>query len=84
MIIGLGLKIIAMTLSGIFFLLPKVAMPEGVINALTNMVQYYNSFLDIFPFAVLPTQLFFVIIAFEIALVVGKFFFGNRLPVNFN
>lgn len=83
MIITLILQVLVYMISGIFWLLPTVSLPVGVVSAMTNMVQYYNSFLDIFPFAVLPTQIFlWIILPFEIGLLIAKFFLGSRIPAH--
>jgi len=83
MLITLFLKILVYCIAGIFFWLPDVSMPQGVINAFGSMVGYYNSFLAIFPPAQLPTTIFLtIILPFETAMLVAKFFLGARLPAS--
>lgn len=84
MLFTIFIKIILYIISTIFLILPAVSLPEGAVNALTSMVQYYNQFLTIFPYAILPTQLFFVIMGIELFMLVGKFILGSRMPVNNN
>lgn len=81
MIIYLFLSILITILNSLFSLFPDVALPDGVHNVLSLAVGYWNGFLTIFPFAVLPWHLFlYVVIPFEIALLVLKFFLGSRVP----
>lgn len=81
MLIILFIFSIAFLLKSILVILPTVILPSFVISLLTTAVGTYNSFLDIFPYATLPTAIFLnIILPFEISLLIAKFFLGSRVP----
>jgi len=51
--------------------------------ALISAVSYWNLFLEFFPYAQLPWRMFlWVIIWFELSLLVLKIFLGSRIPAH--
>jgi len=54
-------------------------------STLTTVVGVWNSFLDTFPYAIVAWHMFlFVILPFEVIMLVMKFFLGHRTPSHFN
>lgn len=52
---------------------------------LITMVTTWNAFMVTFPYAQVAWQVFlFVILPFELLMLIGKFFLGHHLPVNTN
>jgi len=91
MIITLIINILVGAVSVLFVFFPVVSLSSipyigtGVSTGLTTMVGVWYGFLETFPYAQLPWNIFlFVILPFEIGLILLKFFFGNRLPINVN
>lgn len=83
MIFTLFIYSLVFLLVSIASILPSAILPSYALSLLATAIGTYNSFLDIFPFATLPTQLFLgVVLPFELALLIGKFFLGSRLPSN--
>ena len=85
MIITLLINFVLLLIGGLASFLPVVQLPDSVRNVLILAVSYWNNFLGDFPFAVLPWHIFlYVIIPFEVTLLIAKFFFGHILPANTN
>lgn len=60
--------------------IPQVGEP--VADTLTLMVEYWNSFLITFPYAVIVWHMFlYVILPFELIMLIMKFFLGSRRPM---
>lgn len=81
--------VIVMILSGIFGFLPTVSIAtipyigESVESVLITMITTWNAFLVTFPYAEVGWNIFlYVIIPFEILMLIAKFFFGSRLPAH--
>jgi len=89
MIIEMLFSVIVMILAGIFSFLPTVSIAtipyigETVQGYLITIVQTWNAFMVTFPYAETGWNIFlYVIIPFEIMLMIAKFFFGSRLPAH--
>lgn len=55
----------------------------SVYSVLVTVVSTWNAFLVTFPYAALPWKLFlFVILPFELLLLVAKLILGHRLPIS--
>jgi hypothetical protein len=58
---------------------------EPVYAVLVNIMGYWNTFLEIFPYSQVVFHVFiYVILPFEFSLLILKMFLGHRLPVNTN
>jgi len=91
MITDVLLTVIVSLLGAIFYFLPVVSVSSipyigtSIASTLTLMVTTWNAFMVTFPYAVVIwNTLLFVIIPFEFTMLVGKFFFGSRLPAHTN
>lgn len=89
MIINLLINLILLVFGSLFVFLPEVYLSDiplignELVSALTTMITTWNSFLVTFPYAeVVWDVILFVIIPFEILLLVARFFLGQRLPTN--
>jgi len=76
-------------LTAIFYFLPVVTIAdlplfgEELADLLVTVITTWNAFLVTFPYAVVVWNMFlFVVMPFEILMLVAKFFFGHRLPAN--
>jgi len=91
MILNLLINFILLIFSSLFIFLPEVHLSDipyigaPLVSGLTYMVGIWNSFMITFPYAVIGWQVFlWVIVPFEILLLVAKFFLGHRLPAHTN
>lgn len=89
MIIFFLLYIFVLFLSGVFSLLPVANLASIPIigiplrSALVQMVAIWNSAMDTFPYAEIVWNIFlYVIVPFELFMLILKFFLGGRLPSN--
>ena len=89
MIIDLFIGVILSFIFAIFSFLPTVTIASlpiigsAVSSTLILMIKYWNSFIETFPYAKLPWQIFlYVILPFEILMIIAKFFLGSRVPTN--
>lgn len=91
MIITLILDFIASIISQILSILPSVGVSD--IPLIGSFISYYfslavgywNTFLTLFPpFAVVWSAFLYIIIPFEISMIILKVFFGSRLPAHTN
>jgi hypothetical protein len=89
MIINLIFGVILGLISAIFFLLPVVTIASipvigsTLLVILGTMVTTWNAFMITFPYAQVVWQVFlFVILPFEILMIIGKFFLGQHMPTN--
>jgi len=91
MIITLLISVILNIISAIFFLLPEVSIAsipyfgEEVRNTLIWAIQTWNAFMLTFPYAETAWHMFlWVVVPFELLLLIGKFLLGHRLPAQNN
>jgi len=89
MIITFILNIILIVFAGLFNFIPAVTISSIPVigsflsNLLITMVGIFNGFMETFPYAVIVWHMFlWVILPFEILLIVVKFFLGSRVPAN--
>jgi len=89
MIINYLLDLIFNALGSIFQFLPVVTLATiptiGPVlsSSLITIIKTYNAFIVTLPYAQIGVNvLLYVILPFELLLLVGKFFLGHRLPVN--
>lgn len=89
MIINLILGLFFQIASILFVFFPVVTLSDipfigtTLSSGLLSFIMMWNAFMETFPYAQTAWQIvLIVIIPFEILLLVGKVFFGNRLPVN--
>lgn len=87
MIINFIIKIIFDFFSAIFSFLPTVSIAtipvigETVSSLLLQIVQVYHAFIETFPYAIVGFNvLIYVILPFELLMLVAKFFLGHRAP----
>jgi len=72
-------------LSAIFSVFGEVHLPQFVYSTLALAMGYYNSAMQTLPFLELPFHMFlWVILPFELLLLVAKLFLGQRLPAHLN
>jgi len=91
MIFNLLIYLVLLIVTSIFSLLPVVTLASIPIigpslqSILITMVRMYNSFIDTFPYAETAFNLLiYVIIPFELLMLLGKFLLGHRLPASHN
>ena len=89
MIINFIIKIIFYFFTAIFSFLPTVTLAsipvigDTISNILLTMVQKYNAFVESFPYAQTGIRiLVYVILPFELLIIIAKFFLGSRVPHN--
>lgn len=89
MIIALLINILVGIFSILFGFFPVVTIAdipvigESVSSILLQMVVMWNAFLLTFPYAQLPWNiLLYVILPFEVLLLVFRFILGHRVPVS--
>lgn len=89
MIINLLINLFLLIFGSLFVFLPEVTISSipfigsYISDALVLMVVYWNSFVDVFPYAEIVFHTFLtIILPFELLLIVAKFFLGHRVPVN--
>jgi len=83
---------IGLLAQGIFmFILPPVhlnALPfigSGFYDLLVTMVSMWNAFIVTFPYAGIAWNVFlYVILPFELIMIIGKAFLGSRMPHHTN
>jgi len=87
MIINLLLAVILAFFQAIFVFLPTVTIAgipyigSGLSSLLGTMAANFNAFSETIPYAIYPWHAFlFVLMSFEITMLVGKIFLGNRMP----
>lgn len=87
MIINYLISFILGIISIFFVFLPVVTLADipvigdTISSLLLTMVRMWNSFIDTFPYAGTAWQVFlYVILPFELLMLVGKFFLGHRMP----
>ena len=78
-----------LVLTAIFYFLPEVSLADipiigsSITTNLPIIVHHWNGFMEIFPYAEDTWNVFlYVIIPFEILLLIAKFFLGHHVPVN--
>jgi len=87
MIITMLLFLVQGLFGAIFYFLPVVNLAsipvigESIRNTLITVMHTWNAFLVTFPYAEVVWICFKAIIAFEILMLVVKFFLGHRAPV---
>jgi len=90
MIWNIIIKFIFIVIEGLFSLFPVVSFSQiptvgpFIVANFTRAVNLFNGFLSTFPYAQLPWTIFKILLAFEILLLIGKFFLGHRNPVATN
>jgi len=91
MIFNLLIYLILVVVSSIFNLLPVVTLSSipligtAMRGFLVSAIQMYNGFITTFPYAQTAFQIMlYVIIPFELLMLLGKFLLGHRLPANHN
>jgi len=91
MIFNLLIYLVLLVVTAVFSILPVVTLASIPIigsslqSILLTMVRTYNAFIDTFPYAETAFQLLiYVIIPFELLMLLGKFLLGHRLPSNHN
>lgn len=89
MIFNLVLSGVYLLLEAIFGLLPVVSLASipyigvSLRGDVVWMVGVWNSFMQTFPYAQIAWQVFlYVVVPFELLLLVAKFFLGHRLPAH--
>jgi len=89
MIINLLINLVLLIFGSLFVFLPEVTISsipfigDEVRAVLVTAIGYYNGFIDTFPYAETAFTIFlYVIIPFEVLLLVSKFFLGHRTPQN--
>jgi hypothetical protein len=89
MIITLLLNLIILIIGMIFIFLPVVTLADiplfggWISEYLLTIVQMWNSFCETFPYAITAWRVFlYLIIPFEILLIIARFFLGSRTPIN--
>ena len=89
MLTTLFLNIIIAIVGVIFWIIPTVTLAsipvfgQPIVDILTSMIQMWNAFMVTFPYAQTAWHLvLWVIIPFEIGLLVLKFFLGHRTPIH--
>jgi len=87
MIINLFLNLMITVVNTLFSFLPKVTIYSipfigpFISSLLDTIIPMWNAFLGTFPYAVVLWDTFlFVILPFEIFMIIGKFILGNRMP----
>jgi len=91
MIITLLISIILNLISVIFIFLPVVTIAdlpyfgEQISSTLVWAISTWNAFLITFPYAETAWHIFlWIILPFEVTMLVAKFFIGHRLPAQQN
>lgn len=91
MITNLFITFVLIILTSIFSLLPVVNIASlpliGPVlsSSLSQAVSVWNAFLVTFPYASIAWQVFlYVILPFELLMLIAKFFLGHRLPAHTN
>jgi len=89
MIITFLLSVLVTILSILFYIFPVVTVAdiplagEAMSSALYTAMGYWNSAMETVPYFYVAWDIFlFVIIPFEISLLVLKFFLGHRTPIH--
>lgn len=89
MIINLLINFILLVFGSLFVFFPEVHLIDIpvfgslMVDYLTWAVTTWNSFLETFPYAQTAWQmLLFVVLPFELLMLVAKFFLGHRMPIN--
>jgi len=87
MIINLLINLVLLIFGSLFVFFPEVdisSIPyigDTVRGYLVQAVQVWNAFISTFPYAGIAWQVFlYVILPFEIVMLVLKFFLGSRAP----
>jgi len=83
------LKMIIALVAGIEYFFPVVTIASipmvgpQISAVLVQVNGLFNAFLSLFPFAVIVWHLFiYVVLPFEVLLLVAKFFLGQHVPAN--
>jgi len=84
MLINLLINLILIIFASLFQILPEVRLPTFIADPLEFMMGIYVSLMDTIPYLRVTMAIFLLLVAFEIALLVAKFFLGHRLPTNHN
>jgi len=89
MIIILLLNLLLLVFGTIFSILPSVSIATipvigpSVSSFLYEAMGVWNAFMVTFPYAQITWDVFlYVILPFELLMLVGKFFLGHRMPSN--
>lgn len=87
MIINLLINFVLLLLGAIFTLFPNAEIADipyigdTLVTILVSMVTKWNAILDTIPYFVYPYHVFlYVILPFEISMLVFKSLFGHRMP----
>jgi len=91
MIINLLINLILLIFGSLFVFLPEVSLssipfigPE-IVSILGTVMGIWNAFMTTFPYAETGFYIFlWVILPFEILMIIAKFFLGHRTPANLN
>lgn len=91
MLLNLIIQIVLYILAGIFFYFPPANIAnipivgQLISNILITMMQTWNAFMVTFPYAVFAWHmLLWVVIPFEIGMLIMKFFLGHHIPAHLN
>jgi hypothetical protein len=91
MIINLLINFLLLIFGSLFVFFPVVSISTiplvgpSIYSSLVFMVTTWNSFMVTFPYAqVLWDSFLYIIIPFEVVMLVLKFFLGHRAPANLN
>jgi len=83
------IKAIVLFVSVVFYWLPEVTIEDlpylgsSVSDLLITMIRYWNSAVETVPYLQLGMDIFiYIIIPFELLLLVAKFFLGHHVPTN--
>ena len=89
MIINLLINFILLVFGSLFVFLPVVHLTDipligsFFVEYMGIMVHIWNSFMNFFPFAQMGwNMVMYVIIPFELLMLIAKFFLGSRVPNN--
>ena len=89
MIINQIINFIVLCIGILFTFFPVVHLSNipiiggGITGILVGIIQTWNAFLITFPYAQIVWHIFlYLIIPFEISIILLRFFFGNRLPLD--
>jgi len=91
MIFNALIYLVLLVISAVFSILPVVTLASipiigpSLSGFLISAVRMYNGFITTFPYAQTGFRLLvYVIIPFELLMILGKFLLGSRLPANHN
>jgi len=89
MIFNLLINLVLLVFGSLFVFLPEVSIASlpyigpSISSFLYQAMGIWNAFMVTFPYAQIGWQVFlYVILPFEVLMLVGKFFLGSRMPHN--